>query len=46
MTGIDDPYEAPTDAEIVIDTEQTSIGDAVEQIVGYLKQNGYIASSE
>jgi sulfate adenylyltransferase len=47
MTGIDDPYEAPTNAEIVIDTEKTSVGAAVEQIVQYLRKAGFLpANSE
>ena len=31
FTGIDDPYEAPEKAEIVIDTEKTSAADAAPQ---------------
>jgi sulfate adenylyltransferase len=36
FTGISDPYEAPTDAEIVIDTERTSAEHAADQILAYL----------
>jgi sulfate adenylyltransferase len=32
FTGIDDPYEPPLDAELVIDTSVVSLADAVEQI--------------
>jgi len=32
FTGIDDPYEAPTDADLVIDASTTSVEDAVAQI--------------
>jgi sulfate adenylyltransferase len=32
FTGIDDPYEPPLDAELVIDTSVVSLPDAVEQI--------------
>lgn len=32
MTGIDDPYEPPIDPELVIDTTQVSVDEAVERI--------------
>ena len=32
MTGIDSPYEAPTDSDLVIDTTSTSVAEAVAQI--------------
>jgi sulfate adenylyltransferase len=37
FTGIDDPYEAPTDAELVIDTSQVSLDDAVAQVLSLLE---------
>ncbi len=33
FTGISDPYEAPVDAEITIDTTAISIADAVQQLM-------------
>jgi adenylylsulfate kinase len=42
FTGIDDPYEAPRRAELVVDTETTSPGDAAKQILAYLEQRGYL----
>ena len=42
FTGIDDPYEAPEKAEIVIDTEKTSAADAATQILNYLEKGGYL----
>jgi sulfate adenylyltransferase len=36
FTGIDDPYEPPLDAELVIDTSVVSVEDAVNQIVAAL----------
>jgi sulfate adenylyltransferase len=36
FTGIDDPYEQPTNAELVIDTSVTSLDDAVEQVLSLL----------
>lgn len=42
FTGIDDPYEVPQNPEIVIDTAQCSIEEGVEQILGFLRQEGFI----
>ena len=42
FTGISAPYEAPDHPEIHIRTDQTSIEEAVEQIVAYLIEHGYI----
>ena len=42
FTGIDDPYEAPEKAEIVIDTEQMKPEQAAEKILTYLEQRGYL----
>ncbi|HEX3897588.1 MAG TPA: adenylyl-sulfate kinase [Mycobacteriales bacterium] len=36
FTGIDDPYEAPSNAELVIDTTEVSVPDAVAQILALL----------
>jgi sulfate adenylyltransferase len=33
FTGIDDPYEEPGDADLVIDTTQVSVNEAVQRIV-------------
>jgi adenylylsulfate kinase len=44
FTGIDDPYEAPEKAEIVIDTEKTSAADAATQILNYLEKGGYLSA--
>lgn len=37
FTGIDSPYEAPENAEIVIDTTAMSAADAAEKIVAWLE---------
>jgi len=42
FTGVSDPYEAPTDAEIVIDTEQLSPDEAAEEILRYLEELGFV----
>jgi len=42
FTGVSDPYEAPTDAEIVIDTTQLTPGEAADTIQMYLRSQGYV----
>jgi sulfate adenylyltransferase len=42
FTGISDPYEAPTDAEVVIDTTDLSPEEAAQAIVLHLEREGYI----
>jgi len=37
FTGIDDPYEAPADAELVIDTSRVALDDAVAQVLTLLE---------
>jgi len=44
FTGIDDPYEAPEKAEIVIDTERTKADEAAQQILSYLEQKGLLTA--
>ena len=38
FTGIDDPYEAPMDADLTIDTSVVSLDDAVRQIAGLVRR--------
>lgn len=42
FTGISAPYEAPEKPEIHIKSHETSVEDAVKQIVQYLERNGYL----
>jgi adenylylsulfate kinase len=42
FTGIDDPYEEPTRAELVIDTSTTSVEEAVQRILDDLRERGLI----
>jgi len=44
FTGIDDPYEAPQKAEIVIDTEAVQPEGAARQILEYLEKGGYLTA--
>lgn len=42
FTGIDDPYEAPVQPEIVIDTMARSAEENARLIIGYLTEKGYL----
>ena len=42
FTGIDDPYEAPEKAEIVIETEKLKPEQAAEKILTYLEERGFL----
>ncbi|HEX5595887.1 MAG TPA: adenylyl-sulfate kinase [Micromonosporaceae bacterium] len=42
MTGIDDPYEEPTDADLVIDTTDLSVDEAVETVLEHLMETGWL----
>ncbi len=42
FTGIDSPYEAPLAPEIVIDTAELAVEDAVLQIVAVLRERGIL----
>ena len=44
MTGIGSPYEPPEDPELVLDTESSTPDESVQQVLGFLQKNGYIAS--
>ena len=38
FTGIDSPYEAPHDPDVVVDTEQLSVEEGVDLLLDYLKK--------
>ena len=40
--GIDDPYEAPANAEIHLKTDEMTLENEVEIIIDYLVNNGII----
>ncbi len=42
FTGISDPYEAPTNAEVVINTAELSPEEAAQEIILHLEQQGFI----
>jgi len=41
FTGIDSEYQAPENAEIIVNTVETSAEDAADQIVTYLAERGF-----
>jgi sulfate adenylyltransferase len=44
FTGVSDPYEAPDDADVVVDTTDISPEEACQQILLHLESEGYIAA--
>lgn len=42
FTGISDPYEEPENAEMTVDTSQSTLEAEVDAIIDYLRENGYI----
>jgi sulfate adenylyltransferase len=45
FTGISDPYEAPTDADLVIDASSMSPEEAAQEILLFLEREGYVGAS-
>ncbi len=43
FTGVSDPYEWPTDSELVLDTEDQTLSASLSQVLGYLEAQGLIA---
>ena len=46
FTGITDPYEEPTDADVVIDTSRVTAEEAAQQIILHLERGGFIESAD
>ncbi len=44
FTGISDPYEEPSNADVVIDTTDVKPEEAAHQIILYLEKEGYIGA--
>ena len=45
FTGVNDPYEAPTDAEVVIDTTDLSPEECAQEIFLHLERQGFVGPS-
>jgi len=46
FTGIDSPYEPPIAPQLTIDTSRLEIGAAVDQILRYLENKGFLHQSD
>ncbi|RUO61791.1 sulfate adenylyltransferase subunit CysN [Pseudidiomarina insulisalsae] len=44
FTGISSPYEPPEQPELRVDMSEMRVEDAVELVVGYLRERGYVHS--
>ncbi|HXV66203.1 MAG TPA: adenylyl-sulfate kinase [Nitrosopumilaceae archaeon] len=42
FTGLDDPYEPPTNPELILDTEKHSLEECVQSIKNYLKEKNLL----
>lgn len=42
FTGISSPYEAPEKPELIVNTDQYSVEECVDQIIGYLKEKNML----
>ncbi|EFR02565.1 sulfate adenylyltransferase [Nannizzia gypsea CBS 118893] len=45
FTGVDDPYEAPTNADLTVDIEKQSVRSIVHEIILMLESQGYLERS-
>ncbi len=45
FTGVSDPYEAPTDAEVVINTAELSAEEAAQEIILHLEREGFVGAN-
>jgi sulfate adenylyltransferase len=46
FTGVSDPYEVPTDAELVIDTTGMTPGQAAQIVIDRIEKEGYFVRTE
>jgi len=46
FTGISDPYEEPDDADLVLDTTDSTPEECVQAVILHLEKEGYIASND
>jgi len=42
FTGIDDPYEAPVDADVICHTHEETVEESVQKILNHLIENKYL----
>jgi sulfate adenylyltransferase len=46
FTGISDPYEIPTDADVVIDTTGITAEEVAEKVFAYLEREGFVSRGQ
>lgn len=46
FTGVNDPYEAPENPEIEVNTDRETLAESVAKIVSYLEKQGLIPQAE
>ncbi len=44
FTGISAPYEAPENAELVLDSDNKGIEALADEVIAYLQKNGYLSA--
>jgi adenylylsulfate kinase len=42
FTGVSDPYEAPLEPEVVVNTEKETVEHSLAKIIAYLEAEGYV----
>jgi sulfate adenylyltransferase len=42
FTGVDDPYEAPVDPEVTLDTVNSTVEDNARSIIAFLEEKGFL----
>lgn len=46
FTGIDDPFDEPSDPEIICDTDKETPEESAAKIVTYLREHGYLPAEQ
>jgi len=46
FTGVSDPYEAPENPDVVVDSEVETVDESVEKVLRELERRGHIAAQE
>ena len=45
FTGVSDPYEAPDNPDVVVDSERETVEQSVSKILAKLEQRGYVRAN-
>jgi adenylylsulfate kinase len=44
FTGVNDPYEEPTDADLVLETDQHTPEELANQVIAWMEEKGYLTA--